>query len=248
MSKNDYYTLLGVDKNASTDEIKKAYRKQALRYHPDRNAGDKEAEENFKKVTEAYKVLSNAEKKIQYDKYGHDFFTQQENGGYYNNDTFSSEDPFEVFKEVFSGSNVFENFFSNNTHSSHKANINIKYTLDISLEDVASGIEKEIEYKRNLECSNCSGNGYLSYDNSNTRCNYCSGNGYVNVNRGFFNIKQDCSNCAGRGFIVKEYCKNCSGRGSISKKVYLKVYIPKGIETGSKLRLKGKGDFGKNKA
>ncbi|QPJ58584.1 molecular chaperone DnaJ [Candidatus Pinguicoccus supinus] len=247
---SDYYTLLGVTKNASTEEIKKAYRKKALKYHPDRNSGDKDAEESFKKITEAYKVLSNPEKKSQYDRYGHEFFTQQENSGYYGaGANFSNEDPFEVFKEVFGGNSVFENLFSSATNSSNyesrENNLDIKYTLDISLEEVCSGGDREIEYKRYLKCVDCYGKGYPK-SSSMLTCMECSGTGFVIINKGFFNIKQSCSNCSGRGVLIREVCNSCTGNGFTSKKVYIKIHIPKGIETGSKLRLKGKGDYGQN--
>lgn len=240
-TQEDYYSLLGVERECSQNEIKKAYRKLAVKYHPDKNPGDALSEEKFKCIAEAYKILSDEEKRDQYDRYGHDFFEQGKSPHY---DNFAAGDPFEVFKEVFGGNTVFENFFSSEGGSSKKKRgSDLRYNLNVTLEEASTGVDKEVRYKKSFECSYCEGVGYETNDEA-LKCTSCEGSGHVNINRGFFNIQQECYKCMGSGSSETQTCSKCNGDGKHIKAVFIKVYIPKGVETGSKLRLKGKGDDG----
>jgi molecular chaperone DnaJ len=241
----DYYSLLGVHKEAPSDEIKKAYRKLAVKYHPDKNPGNSEAEERFKEIADAYKILSDPSKRDQYDRYGHDFFEQNNHPQY---DNFTAGDPFDVFKEVFGGNTVFENFFSGESSNKAKGKrgSDLRYNLSVTLEEAATGVEKEIKYKKAFKCVYCKGFGYET-TTDDSKCSVCEGSGNVNVNKGFFNIQQECYRCLGSGYNDTKTCTKCEGQCKEVKAVFIKVYVPKGVETGSKLRLKGRGDDGSDK-
>ncbi len=239
MIKRDYYEVLGVSSNASDEEIKKAYRKSALKYHPDRNPGDKECEEKFKEASEAYEVLRDSEKRGLYDRFGHDGLK---------NSGFSG---FSGFEDIFmSFGDIFEDFFGlggfggrRRNRSSAQRGDDLKYDIHISLHEAAFGIEKKIELKKGIQCPTCSGNGSEPGTSPET-CSMCNGAGKVKQQQGFFSIVTACPRCHGNGSYISKPCKKCSGSGKILQKKSLKVKIPAGVETGMKLRLVQEGESG----
>ncbi|HCJ11837.1 MAG: molecular chaperone DnaJ [Verrucomicrobia bacterium GWF2_51_19] len=250
MSKEDYYSLLGVSKEASGEEIKKAYRKKAVQYHPDKNPGNKEAEEKFKKISEAYEVLQDAEKRSAYDRFGHAAFDPR-GAGAANHGGFSGggfHDPFDVFREVFGaggrGGSVFESFFGGggDPHGP-QSGADLRYDLEITLEEAANGVEKEVIYSRAVACSHCSGEG-AEPGSSKKTCTTCKGRGQVVASRGFFSMQQTCPTCQGAGVIIEKPCKQCRGEGRVAERSKVKVKIPAGVKTGSKLRSANGGEAG----
>lgn len=249
-AKRDYYEVLGASKNASADELKKAYRKLAVQYHPDKNPGNKEAEEKFKEVSEAYDVLSDTDKRAAYDRYGHAAFAGgmpggggQGGGGFH--------DPFDIFREVFGGAGggIFEQFFGGNgggrrrNPTGPQRGSDLRYTLDLSLEEAASGLEKEIEIERLIPCKTCNGSGSTS-GSGRKACNTCGGVGQVISSRGFFQVQQTCPDCDGAGETVTDPCKSCRGHGKQKERTKIRLRIPAGIEEGTQLRSTGNGDLG----
>ncbi len=244
MAKRDYYDVLGVNKSASPEELKSAYRKLAVKYHPDKNPGDKAAEDKFKEASEAYGILSDKSKKENYDNFGHAAF---ENGG-------GGQGGFGGFGG-FSGadfSDIFEDFFgdfgSGGRRSSRERNSNnrgsdLRYDLSISLEEAYSGKKQNIQFTTSEKCNICKGNGSKP-GSSPDRCTYCGGNGRVRSNQGFFTVQQTCPQCAGSGEEITNPCSDCNGQGNkqISKKI--SVTIPKGVDDGTRIRLAGKGEAG----
>ena len=242
----DYYKILGVSKKATEDDIKKAYRKLAMEYHPDRNQGNKEAEAKFKEVTEAYQVLSDKKKREAYDNLGHENYKQSaQNGGassqgfdFGNGDIFSNLG--DIFGEFFGGA-----FGGSNTKAQDRGR-DIRYDLDVTLEEVSRGDIKEIKYSRVGNCKACSGTG--AQDKKVKNCGNCSGTGEIrNVSRTIFgqfvNVTY-CDVCNGKGKIPLENCKTCKGSGHIREIVETKVKIPQGIETGARIRIAGYGEAG----
>ena len=221
----DYYDILGVSKNSTSDEIKKAYRKMAIKYHPDKNSGNKESEEKFKEVSQAYEVLKDPKKKQAYDQYGHDAFQGFNNKN--NNQGFSGfKDPFDIFKDVFGGnkeSNIFESFFNQNTDNNDDQNqgSDLRYDIELSLEEAYNGVEKTLKYKYAVACDYCKGS---KADPES--------------------IKQTCHTCHGKGKIISKLCSYCRGKGRIKKNNILKINIPSGVDNGSKLRSIGNGEGG----
>lgn len=246
----DYYELLGVARDASADELKKAYRKQAVKYHPDKNPGDAAAEAKFKEISEAYDVLKDEEKRAAYDRYGHAAFTQGgmgRAGGGGGGGGFSGHDPFDIFREAFGGGGggIFEEFFGGGGRSSGGAahGADLRYDLEISLEEAATGTEKEIRYRRPVSCSKCSGSG-AEPGSGKKICPTCGGAGQVTSNRGFISFRQVCPSCHGAGQIIEKPCTGCSGEGRVMDSSTVNVRIPAGVATGSKLRSAGKGEAG----
>jgi molecular chaperone DnaJ len=239
MIKQDYYEVLGISRSASEDEIKKAYRKNALKYHPDRNPGDKECEEKFKEASEAYEVLRDPEKRGLYDRFGHDGLR---------NSGFSG---FSGFEDIFSSfGDIFEDFFGlggfggrRRNRSSVRRGEDLRYDIEISLYEAAFGIEKKIELKKNVQCPACNGKGSAPGTSPET-CTMCEGAGRVRQQQGFFSIATTCPRCHGNGAYISKPCKECSGSGKIPKKTSLKIKIPAGVETGMKLRLVQEGEPG----
>lgn len=231
--KRDYYEVLGVSRNADIKEIKSAYRRLAFQYHPDRNPGDKEAEEKFKEASEAYDVLSDPQKREMYDRYGHE--------GLKGTGFHQYSDMDDIFSSF---SDIFEDFFgfsSERGRRRHTRGADITQKLDITLQEASTGIEKEIEIERQAVCSNCNGSGSKPGTHPQT-CPVCHGRGQVSTRAGFMVISTTCSKCRGEGRIIVEKCEVCSGRGSVAQKRTLKVKIPPGVDTGMQLRLSGEGE------
>ena len=226
----DYYEILGVSRNATKVEIKKAYRKLAMKYHPDKNPGDKEAEEKFKLISEAYQVLSDDEKRAIYDRYGKEGL---EGRGFKPKTNF--EDIFDMFNEIFGGGFGFE-YEDEMPYDLDKA---IKITL--SFEEAAFGISKEIETEYYALCKACKGSGAKEQQT----CPTCHGRGQIVMGNGFMRIAQTCPNCQGRGFVIKEKCPECKGRGYTIKKEKIKIDIPAGVDNGMRMRIPRKGNEGK---
>ena len=251
MTKRDYYEVLAIGREATEEEIKRAYRKLALKFHPDKNPGDKDAEEKFKEVGEAYEVLSDPQKRAAYDRFGHAAFAPGAGvgspftgGGFH--------DPFEVFREVFGGAGggILDDFFeqafggsSRRSRGGAQRGNDLRYDLEIDLEEAAGGAEKEITFTRPDICPECHGRGAAAGSQATT-CPTCHGQGQVAHSRGFFTVASTCPRCNGAGQIVTNPCKHCGGEGRIQHRTKLKVRVPLGIEDGSRLRSSGNGEAG----
>lgn len=237
MSKRDYYEVLGVSKGASTDEIKKSYRKKALEFHPDRNPDDAEAEKKFKEATEAYSVLSDSANRSKYDQFGHAAFDQS--GGF---SGFSSG-AFEGFEDIFG--DIFGSFFGGATGGGTRVQKgrDLRYDMQVSFEEAAFGCAQEIELDRRVDCEKCSGSG-AKEGTSPERCGQCQGTGQIRVQQGFFTIGRPCGSCSGTGQVIKDPCTDCRGSGGVSKKGKIKVTVPAGIDHGQRLKLRGEGEAG----
>ncbi|ADE55074.1 molecular chaperone DnaJ [Coraliomargarita akajimensis] len=248
MSKADYYETLGVSREATADEMKKAYRKLAVKYHPDKNPGDAAAEAKFKEISEAYDVLKDEEKRAAYDRFGHAAF-QGGMGGRGAGGGGGFHDPFDMFREAFGGGGgggIFEEFFGGGGGRSSggaQHGSDLRYDLEITLEEAAEGTEKEIRYKRATSCGKCSGSG-AEPGSKKVTCPTCGGAGQVTSNRGFISFRQVCPTCQGAGQTVEKPCSDCRGEGRVMETSTVKVRIPAGVHTGSKLRSAGKGEAG----
>ncbi|MDR2390406.1 MAG: molecular chaperone DnaJ [Planctomycetota bacterium] len=239
--KRDYYTVLGVDRNADQDEIKKAYRKLAMKYHPDRNPGDKAAEEKFKEADEAYEVLHDEEKRKRYDRYGHEGLAGSDGRGAPN--FTSMEDIFSQVNDMFGGGrgSIFQNIFGDGFGQGRQAGASLKCRIDVTFEESASGVTKTIELRRNEICSSCRGSGAAAGAKPRT-CATCGGRGQVYRNEGFFSVAQTCPACHGKGVRIEKPCSVCGGKGREPKLVRIKVNIPAGIEDGTRLRIPDEGE------
>ena len=239
MAKRDYYEVLGVNKSATADQIKSAYRKLAVKYHPDKNPDDKAAEEKFKEASEAYHVLSNSERKQNYDNFGHAAF---ENGGR-GQGGFSNFD----FSEHFS--DIFEDFFGEGfggRRRGRRANYrgsDLRYDLSITLEEAYKGKKQDIKFSTSEKCNTCSGSGSKPGHETGS-CSMCGGRGQVRSSQGFFTVQQTCPQCGGAGEEVTHPCVNCGGQGKKQANKRLSVTIPKGVDDGTRIRLSGKGEAG----
>ena len=250
--KQDYYELLGVAKGANEEELKKAYRKKAVQFHPDKNPGNKEAEEMFKKVSESYEVLKDPEKRAAYDRYGHAAFQQGGSArgpGGFSGDGGGFHDPFDIFREVFGqqgggGGGIFDQFFGGEGNGGGAGRgSDLRYDLEITLEEAAHGIEKEISFRKLGECTHCHGNG-AEPGSKKTTCPTCRGAGQVTTSRGFFHVRQACPTCHGSGHKFEKVCAKCHGEGRVNETAKIKVKIPPGVDTGNKLRSSGNGEAG----
>ena len=236
MAKRDCYDVLGVTKSASKDEIKKAYRKLALKYHPDKTKGDKSSEEKFKEASEAYHILSDEKRKANYDQFGHAAFEGSGGGqGFSGFDTSSFSDIFEDFFGDFGGT-------SSSRRTNNRGN-DLRYDININLEDAYVGVEKNIKYTTYKKCSGCQGSG-AAKGSKPINCKYCNGKGKVRTNQGFFTIQQTCPQCSGYGEVISKPCNDCSGNGKVQSNENVTVKIPKGVDDGTRIRLSGKGEAG----
>jgi len=250
MAKRDYYEVLGLQKGASADEIKKAYRKLAVKYHPDKNQGNKEAEEKFKEGTEAYEVLSDPKKKTAYDQFG---FAGVEGmggggpgGGFGGFGGAAARD----FEDLFGGfGDIFDSFFGGGVgggarrrSQGHRGN-DLRYDLEITFKEAVFGTKKEISFKRDASCDVCNGSGAKSGTGKKT-CPTCGGSGQVRRSSGFFSIASACPSCKGEGYIIEDPCNKCYGTGAVQKTQKIKVTIPAGIDHGKRIRIEGQGDAG----
>lgn len=242
-SKRDYYEILGVGRNASADEIKKAYRQMAIKYHPDKNPGDSKAEDKFKEAAEAYEVLSSPEKKARYDQYGHQGMGG--NGGGHGG--MNMDDIFSQFGDVFGGGG-FEGFFGGGRggRSGQRQGSNLRIKLRLSLEEAALGVEKKIKVKRNVSCKTCNGSGAKSSSAMQT-CSNCNGSGQVrrvtNTILGQMMSTSTCPVCSGEGKIVKEKCGSCHGEGVAAEEEVITIKVPAGVADGMQLSMSGKGNM-----
>jgi molecular chaperone DnaJ len=241
MAKRDCYEVLGVERTAEPEGIKKAYRKLALKYHPDKNPGDKTAEEKFKELGEAYEILSDPEKRALYDQHGHAAFDRR--AGAYGGGAF--HDPFDIFREVFGGGGIFEDLFGGGTPDStqpQRGN-DLRYDMEIEFEEAAHGCEKEITVTKPDPCEACQGSGAEAGSRIRT-CPSCGGRGQVINSRGIFSIAQTCPHCRGAGRVLEKPCRACRGEGRQDRSSKIKLRIPAGVDTGSRLRSAGSGEAG----
>jgi len=245
MAKRDFYEVLGVDRNAENEEIKKAYRKLAVKFHPDKNPGDKAAEERFKELGEAYEALSDPQKRAAYDQYGHAAFDPRMRGGGGRGGGF--HDPADIFREVFgAGGGIFDDLFGGGGRSDPsqpQRGADLRYDMEISFEEAANGCEKEITVNKPDRCDVCQGSGAESGSKSKP-CPTCGGRGQVISSRGIFSIAQTCPRCEGAGRVIEKPCKACQGTGRREHTSKIKLRIPAGVDTGSRLRSSGNGEAG----
>lgn len=244
MAKRDYYEVLGVAKDVNDEDLKKAYRRLAMKFHPDRNPDNKEAEEKFKEGNEAYEILSNPDKRAAYDRHGHagvdpsmgagGFGGGQRGGGNYS-------DIFEAFGDIFGGGQ------RGGGASRQRGGADLQYTLELTLEEAVKGVKKQVRFTTAAACEVCDGSGSKK-GSSMTTCRTCGGAGQVRMQQGFFTVQQPCPTCRGRGQMIKDPCGSCNGEGRTNKQKTLEVTIPAGVDTGDKVRLAGEGEAGANGA
>src|SRR5688572_5957878 len=245
MAKRDYYEVLGVGRDVADDDIKKAYRKLAVKYHPDKNPGDKTAEEKFKEVGEAYEALSDPQKRAAYDQHGHAAFDPRmragRGGGFH--------DPFEIFREAFGGGgtgSIFDDLFGGGTRSDPtgpQRGADLRYDMELTFVEAARGCEKEISVTKLDQCDQCNGSGRTPESKVKT-CATCGGRGQVVTARGIFSIAQTCPRCEGAGRTIENPCKQCRGTGRRERSTKIKLKVPPGVDTGARLRSSGNGEAG----
>lgn len=242
----DYYEVLGVAKNATQPELKKAYRKLAVKYHPDKNPGDKEAEEKFKELSHAYEVLSDPEKRSRYDQFGPDAFNRAAGGGGFGGGG-GFHDPFDIFREVFGGGGggIFDGIFggAGGRRSGPSRGADLRYDLEIDFEDAVFGTEKKLKIPKLDTCSRCHGSGAEAGSGKST-CQRCRGTGQISMSQGFFSVRQACPQCNGVGQTIDKPCKKCHGEGRVHVEKTIQLRIPPGVDTGSRLRVAGAGEGG----
>ena len=242
MAKRDFYDVLGVNKSSSPEQIKAAYRKLAVKHHPDKNPGDKTSEDKFKEASEAYHILSDQERKQNYDNFGHSAFENGGGkGGFGGFGGFSGGDFSDIFEDFFGdfgGSGRTRGRKNNNNRGS-----DLRYDLSISLEEAYSGKKQDIKFSTTEKCNTCKGNGSKPGHNPG-QCSMCGGNGRVRSNQGFFTVQQTCPQCAGVGEEITHPCNDCSGQGNKQTSKKLSVTSPKGVDDGTRIRLAGKGEAG----
>ena len=239
MSKRDYYEVLGVDKTAGEREIKKAYKKLAMKYHPDRTDGDKALEEKFKEAQEAHEILTDERKRAAYDQYGHAGVDPNRGGGG------GGADFGDIFGDVFG--DIFGGGGGRGRQSRARSGADLRYNLELSLEEAVRGKNVEIRVPTLVECEVCDGSG-AKKGTSPTTCPTCHGNGQVQMRQGFFAVQQTCPTCSGKGKIISDPCGSCRGHGRIEKTKTLSVKVPAGVDTGDRIRLSGEGEAGEHGA
>lgn len=239
----DYYEILGVSRDASAEDIKKAYRKLAIKYHPDKNSGSKEAEEKFKELSHAYEILSAPGKRRQYDQFGEAAFQYAPGAG-----GFGFHDPFDIFREVFGGGfgNIFEDMFGfgQQRRRGPQRGRDLEYFLKLDFLEAARGTSKEIKVRKLVTCSSCEGSG-AKPGTGKVTCSRCGGRGQVSQTSGFFSISRTCDACRGTGEIIKEPCSKCDGSGRLEAVRKITVDVPPGVDAGTRLRLSGEGELGR---
>ncbi len=242
MAKQDYYEILGVSKTADEREIKKAYKRLAMKHHPDRNQGDKESESKFKEIKEAYEILTDAQKRAAYDQYGHAAFEQGGmggGGGGYGGGGGAD------FSDIFG--DVFGDIFGGGRRQRASRGSDLRYNMDLTLEEAVRGVTKEIRIPALEECDVCHGSGAKAGSKPVT-CSTCHGQGQVQMRQGFFTVQQACPTCQGRGSVIKDPCNKCHGHGRVERAKTLSVKIPAGVDTGDRIRLEGEGEAGEQGA
>ncbi len=245
MAKRDYYEVLGVDKYASADQIKSAYRKVAMKYHPDRNPGDKEAEEKFKEAAEAYGVLSDADKKARYDQFGHAGL--EGGGGFGGGQSMNMDDIFSMFGNIFGGGfGGFGGFGGQRGPQQGRRGTNLRIKVKLTLEEIETGTEKKIKVNKYVACNTCGGSG--AKNGATETCSHCHGTGYVTEMRrtflGQMQTQSPCPHCGGEGKIIKDKCPDCHGEGIVKSEEVITIPIPAGIGDGMQFSLSGKGNAG----
>ena len=246
-SKRDYYEILGVEKASDADAIKKAYRKLAMQFHPDRNPGDKAAEDKFKEAAEAYEVLSNADKRAQYDKFGHQAFQGGRGGrggagGFQDADDIFSQFG-DIFGDIFGGGGGFSQQGRGRSRNSVRKGSDLRFVTEIQLADVITGKEQQIEFDTEANCGDCSGSG-AAKGTTPVTCRVCGGSGQVVRQQGFFAMSSTCHQCRGSGEAIETPCKTCTGRGRVESKRKIKVTIPAGVDNGTRMRVANEGEGG----
>ncbi len=237
MAKRDYYEVLEVSRTANEAELKKAYRRLAMKFHPDRNSSDAAAEESFKEAKEAYEILSDPQKRAAYDQFGHAGLESQRGGG---------QGPGDVFGDIFG--EVFGDIFGGGRRGGGRQvyrGADLRYELELDLEQAVFGHSAEIEITTLVECEGCDGNG-AAKGSTPTRCATCNGSGQVRMQQGFFAVQQSCPRCKGRGTIIDKPCDDCFGHGRVRRSRTLQVKVPAGVDTGDRIRLSGEGEAGRN--
>ncbi|CRL62609.1 molecular chaperone DnaJ [Proteus vulgaris] len=242
MAKRDFYEVLGLSKNADEKEIKRAYKRLAMKYHPDRNQGDKESESKFKEIKEAYEILSDAQKRAAYDQYGHAAFEQGGFGGQGGGGFGGGADFGDIFGDVFG-----DIFGGGRRQQRASRGSDLQYNMDLTLEEAVRGVTKEIRIPTLETCDKCHGSGAKEGTSAET-CSTCHGAGQVHLRQGFFTVQQACPTCHGRGKVIKEPCSKCHGDGRVERYKTLSVKIPAGVDTGDRIRLSGEGEAGENGA
>jgi molecular chaperone DnaJ len=237
MAKRDYYEVLGVERGADEAEIKKAYRRVAMKHHPDRNSGDVESEEKFKEANEAYEVLSDSQKRATYDQFGHAGVEGQGQGGFGGGGGANFSDIFgDVFGDIFGAA-------AGRGRSGPQRGADLRYNLEIDLEDAVQGSTVKIRVPTLENCEDCNGSGARK-GSTPVSCTTCGGAGQIRMQQGFFSVQQTCPNCRGKGKMIKDPCGGCHGRGRVEKQKTLSVKIPPGVDTGDRIRLAGEGEAG----
>jgi molecular chaperone DnaJ len=246
----DFYAILEVSNDSTQPEIKKAYRKLALKYHPDKNQGDKAAEDKFKEISSAYEVLSDESKRGKYDRYGHDAYTQSGGG------SGGGGDPFDIFSQVFGGGgggggggSIFDQLFGGSggggggRRNGPIPGDDLRFDMELTFEEAVFGVKKEVSINKTDSCDRCHGNG-AEPGSKVVRCGYCKGAGQVTMAQGFFSVRQDCPKCQGRGDSFEKICNTCSGAGTKRNKKSISVTVPAGVDTGNRMRVRGEGNAG----
>lgn len=242
----DYYSVLGVERSTTGSDLKKAYRKKAMKYHPDTNPDNPEAEEKFKEISEAYEVLNDPEKRNLYDQLGHDAYTTSAKGG---GPGAGGVDPFDIFSQAFGGAgSIFEEIFGGGgggrrRRSGPQPGADLRYDMQITFEEAVFGCDKQVEINKTAACDTCTGSG-LAAGATRTRCNQCGGSGQMTISQGFFSVRQPCTRCQGSGETVDRPCGGCHGSGTTSKPKKIQIHIPAGVDSNSRLRVAGEGDAG----